>query len=73
MPRHDLDIRIPAAQIINTDVTVDVKSGDERLGTLLISRGSIDWRPRNGRYVRRLSWERFNDLMEEYGRHREIG
>lgn len=40
------------------------KSSSELLGHLLVSRGGIEWRPRAGKYHRRMSWERFAQMME---------
>lgn len=40
------------------------KSSSDLLGHLLISRGGIEWRPRAGKYHRRMSWERFAQMIE---------
>ncbi len=41
-----------------------------RFGTLLVSKGAVEWRPTNKVYPRRLSWSRFDALMRESGRLR---
>jgi len=43
------------------------KASSELLGHLLISRGGIEWRPRGGKYERRMGWERFAEVMMEAG------
>jgi hypothetical protein len=67
MPRHEIEASLPAHRVVNTDVTVIVKSNGKRLGELLISRGSIDWRPRRKWTTStcRLSWEQFDKLMQD--------
>lgn len=40
------------------------KKNSDLLGHLLASRGGLEWRPRGGRYDRRMSWEQFARLME---------
>ena len=41
------------------------KSSSDLLGHLLVSRGGIEWRPRAGKYHRRMTWERFAEMMED--------
>jgi hypothetical protein len=40
------------------------KASSDLLGHLLISRGGIEWRPRAGKFNRRMTWERFAEIME---------
>ena len=49
---------------MNSDYRFEVFSGSEKLGEVRISKGTIDWRPRNARHVMRLTWERFDALMQ---------
>lgn len=69
MPTHDVSLNLHTKLVANKDVEVKVKSDNVSLGTLLISKGNIEWLPANN-YVNkyRLSWERFADFMEENGR-----
>ena len=60
---------LPAQTINNTDVEFTVWSGGKKLGRLKISRGTIDWMPaHNSRTHYKMSWERFDDLMQSEGR-----
>ncbi|MEA3019504.1 MAG: hypothetical protein QOI47_1028 [Actinomycetota bacterium] len=68
MPKHDIELAVPAAVVKNKDVEIAVRSDDVLLGRLKLSRGSVDWYPANTVKGRRLSWERFDALMEEHGR-----
>jgi hypothetical protein len=52
----------------SADLVIEVTSGDQKLGELRISRGSIDWAPRAHASARWLGWEEFDLLMQEHGR-----
>ena len=58
-----------AIAIGNTDVRIEVSVDDAKLGTLKISRGTIDWLPRSAsKHGYRLSWTEFAELMTNEGR-----
>ena len=40
------------------------KRSSDLLGHLLVSRGGLEWRPRGGKYNRKMTWEQFARLME---------
>jgi hypothetical protein len=50
------------------DLVIEISSDDQKLGELRISRGSIDWAPRNHAQARWLEWEQFDAFMQEHGR-----
>jgi hypothetical protein len=66
---HEVRVRIDTALVANKDVEVIVRDNNGKLGTLLISKGNIEWRPK-GNYVnkQRLSWSQFADFMWDYGK-----
>lgn len=73
MPTHDVTIEIPKKSIQAKDIQFTVKSDGGMLGTLLISKGNVEWVPANHSVrKRRLSWERFADLMQDQGRKARI-
>lgn len=41
------------------------KRKSELLGHLLVSKGGIEWRPRSGKKLINMRWERFAELMDE--------
>jgi hypothetical protein len=43
------------------------KSSSDLLGHLLISKGGLEWRPRGGKYHRKMNWEQFAQIMEGEG------
>jgi hypothetical protein len=68
MAVHRVELALPATDIQNADVTVSVWSDDELLGDLLISRGTIDWRPGHHQTIFSMEWERFDEVMRSSGR-----
>jgi hypothetical protein len=74
MPKHEIDLEVPqVVNVLHKDVKLRVWEDDELLGTLRISKGSIDWIPKKKHYARRLSWAKFDALMEEFGKQTSIG
>ncbi len=73
MPSHQISFRLPARQILAKDLEFDIKSDGKKLGTLLVSQGNIEWVPANHSVKKkRLSWEKFAELMEATGRTKRM-
>jgi hypothetical protein len=73
MPTHDVTIEIPKKSIQAKDIQFTVKSDGGMLGTLLVSKGNIEWIPANHSVrKRRLTWERFAAMMQSEGRKARI-
>ena len=70
MPRHDIEIEIPPKVVLNADVRFVVRSDGEKLGELLVSRGSVAWVPGHSPNPIHVRWERFDELMREHRDHR---
>ena len=69
MATHSISFEIPAKFLLAKDVVFDVKSDGAKLGSLLISKGNIEWVPANHSVKkRRLTWEKFAELMETKGK-----
>lgn len=47
----------------NADIKFAVHGRDGKIGTLLVSAGAIEWRPFQGKFKRKYTWERFDQLM----------
>jgi len=66
---HDVSFEIPQKFVLAKDVEFDIKSNGSKIGTLLISKGNVEWIPAsNSVKKRRLSWEKFAALMETQGK-----
>jgi hypothetical protein len=50
------------------DIEFIVEQDGKRFGTLLVSKGAVEWRPTNKVYRRKLNWTRFDQAMRESGR-----
>ena len=68
MPAHDIDVTIPAQTVLNKDMEISVRADGRLFGRVRVSRGSIDWLPANSPVSRRMSWEKFAEVMDEKGR-----
>ena len=70
---HKVSFHLPKRELGREDIEFVVtridESGDgKRFGTLLVSKGAVEWRPTNKVYRRKLNWARFDQLMRESGR-----
>lgn len=65
---HEVRVKIDTAVVAHKDFEVVVRTTDGKLGTLLISKGNLEWVP-SGNHVnkRRLSWAKFSEFMELHG------
>ena len=68
MPVHEINVTVPAQSIRNADMEIVIDADGRRFGRVRISKGSIDWVPANSPVTRRVTWERFAQLMEDNGR-----
>jgi hypothetical protein len=74
MPTHDVTFEMPKGLVLSKDIRFSIKSDDEKIGTLLISKGNIEWIPANKSVKKhRMQWEKFAKMMEETGRKARIG
>lgn len=65
---HEIRMKIPNnVEVKNKNVEFDVFRDGEKLGTLLVSKGSIEWLPAYAKSEsgRPLGWERFAQVMKE--------
>jgi hypothetical protein len=71
MAKHDVSFDVPERKLDKTDVNFYIRVDGEVLGKLSISNGSIVWFPRLSRKGRKMSWKRFDEMMQENSRRRE--
>ena len=67
---NDVKVKVNASvQVLHKDFEVVVSNDEGKLGTLLISKGNIEWLPKgNSVNKRRLSWRKFAEFMQEHGK-----
>lgn len=65
---HEVTLDIATKFVLHKDVKIDVKNTEGKLGTVLVSKGNIEWLPA-GNHVnkKRLSWTQFAQLMVDNG------
>ena len=67
---YDVALTIPKGiEVLHSDLVIHARQDGELLGTLTISKGTIDWRPKNKRAGKKgetnLTWSQFADVMEQ--------
>jgi len=69
MPNHEVNLNLHTKVVAHKDVELEVRSDGAKLGTLLISKGNVEWLPANNSVRKyRMSWEKFAAFMVEHGR-----
>lgn len=70
---HEVTLNMNSKFVLHKDVEVEIKTDGKKLGTVLISKGNIEWLP-SGNSVNkcRLSWSRFAEVMQNEGRQVKI-
>lgn len=64
---HEIYMTMPTKTVLNKDTDFEVYSEGAILGTLKVSKGSVEWRPKNYTYGFHLDWEKFDELMQKEG------
>ena len=62
---HDVTFKVPARSLGRSDVTFEVKKDGAILGTLTVSQGSLVWFPTSTRHGYKMSWSRFDSLVQD--------
>lgn len=70
---HEVSAKLHTKVVAHKDLEIEVKTADggksSKLGTLLISKGNIEWLPKgNSVNKKRLTWVQFAALVEEHGK-----
>lgn len=67
MAKHNVYVDLPWRELGKTDLKVQIYENDELLGTITISKGAIEWYPRNAKKPYKMRWSRFNRIIREEG------
>jgi hypothetical protein len=67
VPEHNVYVRQPKREVINADMKFSITEDGEKLGELWISRGGVEWWPRNAKKSVVMSWQVFKRRMEGRG------
>jgi hypothetical protein len=68
MAQHIVKLKkSPVLELGSADMEFAIGDGDGKIGTLLISKGGIEWRPfKNKKGNRHFSWENFDKFIREH-------
>jgi hypothetical protein len=62
--RHRVEVTIKSPLLLTkADIKFTVDRDGERFGTLFISRGAVEWKPRSGKKNYRTTWAKFDEIM----------
>jgi hypothetical protein len=65
---HEVNVKFHTTVVAHRDIEIEIKSNTGKLGTLLISKGNIEWLPKSKSVNKKtLSWPKFAELMELEG------
>ena len=67
MAEHRITVAQPTRDVVNNDYQFDIHSDGVKLGSLGVSKGSVDWWPRNAKLSVNISWEDFVHLLDGFG------
>lgn len=67
---YEVTFTVPERPLGYADLEFNVKSDGETMGTLKISKGSVEWRSRDDKYGYHLDWTEFDKIMQGNGTKR---
>lgn len=68
MPKHTVTFNIPERELGRADVQFVVRQDGQVLGTLAVSNGSLVWFPKKTTNGMKMSWSRFDSIMQAESR-----
>jgi len=67
---YDVSLKTAAFDVTKKDVEFHVKHNGAMLGRLLLSKGGVEWVPKDHEKGHHLKWREFGALLEENGEKR---
>jgi hypothetical protein len=64
---YDVSLKTAAFEVTKKDVEFQVKHDDAMLGRLRISKGNVEWVPKDYEYGYQMNWKEFGALMATNG------
>ena len=64
------ELRIPQLSKAGTSLDLAIYAGEQKIGTLIMGRGSLYWYGRKRHLTKRISWTAFAEMMDRkaYGK-----
>ena len=66
MATHNVYATLPNAQLRNKDAFFKIYRNGKKLGTITISKGSIEWYPANAKQPYTMRWLQFDKMIKKY-------
>ena len=66
MAKHDVYGTLPFALLGKKDAFFEIYRDGEKLGTITISKGSIEWYAKNSKVPYSFTWSQFDKMIKEY-------
>ena len=65
--KHSVKAQLQVMELAKagSSITFEIYAAEQKLGTLIIGRGSLYWYGRNRQNRKRISWTRFAEMMDE--------
>lgn len=63
MAKHNVYVDLPWRELGKTDLKIRIYENDELLGTITISKGAIEWYPKNAKKPYKMRWSRFDRII----------
>ncbi len=64
MATHIVHFNLPRRELGNSDIVIEIHSGEEMFGTVTISKGALEWYPANAKNPYKLGWIRFDRVIK---------
>ena len=59
-------LRVPQLSKAGTSLELAIYAGEQKIGTLIMGRGSLFWQGRKRHTRKRISWSTFADMMDRH-------
>ncbi len=66
MAKHNVYVNLPDAELRNSDAYFSIYQNGKKLGTITISKGSIEWYPKSAKQPYNMSWTQFDKMIKEW-------
>lgn len=66
MAKHNVHINLPWSEIGKTDVEFQIYQNGEKFGKIKISKGAIEWFPKNAKKPYKIGWSAFDRMIKDH-------
>lgn len=68
MAIHKVKMNLPWRDVGKADIKFRIQQNGELFGTMKISRGALEWFPKNAKKAYKTSWTKFDSLCRQKSR-----